>query len=74
MPFVKVVDEQFFCLWGSNLLIPFEAIDGAKALRSPISFTDSRNIIGVSYNRPYLSIMMESVLEIYNCDDSSLVQ
>ena len=74
LPFVKVVDDQFFCLWGSNLLIPFDAADGAKSLRSPIPFTDSRNLIGVSYKSPYLAIMLEGALEIYNCDDSSLVQ
>jgi len=73
-PFVKVVDDQFFCLWGNNLLIPFDAADGAKSLRSPIPFTESPRLIGASYKAPYLAIMLDGTLEIYNCDDSTLVQ
>jgi hypothetical protein len=73
-PFVKVIDEYFYCLWGSNLLIPFEAYDGGKALKSPISTTESGRLIGISYNYPYIVIMMDTGLEIYNVDDTNHIQ
>jgi hypothetical protein len=71
-PFVKVIGTEFFCLW-ENLLIPFYS-NGQTANRSPISFTEAKLVLGARYSEPYVVILTESSIDVYDAHEGNLVQ
>ena len=73
-PYVKVIKDEFFCLWGTNLLISFYSSTGEPSARSTISFEESRHIISVGYQEPYVVILTERTLEVFSLEDSHCVQ
>lgn len=73
IPFVKVIGSEFYCLWENNLLIPFYS-NGQTANRSPISFTETKQVIGARYAEPYLVLLTENSIDVYDVHGGNQVQ
>lgn len=73
-PYIKIVGNEFFCLWGNNLLLPFDATTGQNAMRNPISFAESKHLVSAGYHEPYLTVLTENSIEVFNATDGSPVQ
>ncbi|CAG9314396.1 unnamed protein product [Blepharisma stoltei] len=73
-PYIKVVGSEFFCLWGNNLLLPFDSDTGQNAMRNPISFAESKHLVSAGYHDPYLTVMTENSIEVFNAIDGMPVQ
>lgn len=73
IPFVKVIGNEFFCLWENNLLIPFYP-NGQTANRSPISFSETKQVIGARYSEPYVVILTDTSIDVYDVLEGNLIQ
>ena len=55
-------------------MLPFDLKTERPVERTPISFEDGKNIVAIGYDTPYIVLMTDRSLEIYNHEDSARVQ